>query len=260
MKTRACRTVVIALALVIPTALIVERPALAQDEPLIGGENPPPPAPAPTPAPAPAPTPPPPPRAAAPAAPAPVGGNTPRKLKDVTDTDHDMVVKALGMQAVLQLPTPAPTFSLNELGVRIWLTRTIGLDAGVGIAVYKPGADGAETQVGFGFTAGVPFALGIYRHVTMFAGPELSFAFAHIAPGDNPIFLSVRGKAGIEVHLGFMDIPRVSLIGAFSLGIGMLNRTPGTGAENQTELVFGTSGGFSFRGLFETQVGLVFYF
>ena len=53
-----------------------------------------------------------------------------------------------------------------------------------------------------------------------------------------------------------MDIPRVSLIGAMSFGLRVFNSGV-DGAE--TEIVVGMDHGFSFKSLFETNIGLVFY-
>ncbi len=257
MRTRACRTVVIALALVVPAALLLaEQSALAQDEPLIGGENPPP-APPPSPTPSPTPPPPPPPRPVAAPAPAPTDGNTPRKLKDVTDTDHDMVVKAVGLQVVQQVAGTAfgmpndPRLTLSEIGVRVWLARKIGLDAGLGLLLFDAGSN-IDAQFGLAFTAGVPFALGIYRHVTMFAGPELTFGVGRVND-TTPILLTIAGRAGIELHLGFMDIPRVALSLGFTLGFTMIH------VSDNTQILFGTGNAFNFWGLFTTNVGLIFY-
>jgi len=274
-------------------SLLLGGAALAQDEPLLGGQPPAQPEPPPT-QPPPPPPPPPPPATPPPAAqPAPAqpaaaaatpGGMTPRKLKDITDTDHDMVVKDLGLQVVFNAelasgnlysqqggstvcvpdrttggiacgpaPGSANDVAFSMLGMRMWLTRRVGLDAGVGLVVAKPlGAD-VDTIAGFGVAAGVPFALGVYRHVTMFAGPEVAFALFHVGSGVNPWMFNLRGKAGIELHLGFIDIPRVSLVGAFSLGLRVYNDN------STTEVVLGPDRGFTMRGLFETGVGLVFY-
>jgi hypothetical protein len=268
-------------------------PAFAQDEPLLDNKTPVAPAPSPTPPPPPPPAPPAPPPAVAPpaqppatpppaVAPAAPGTMTPRKVKDTTDTDHDMIVKDIGLQVVYianikgmisgttggtttpltgtssQPVTDQPTKtlagdSMAQIGLRIWFTRRVGLDAGVGLFIGKPGIKDADTQVGFGINGGVPFALGIYRHVTMFAGPEIGFAFYHPRSDDNRWLFNLKGKAGVELSFGFIDIPRVSLIGTFALGLRVYNDG------NNTEIIFGNDQGFSVTSLFETSIGLVFY-
>jgi len=208
---------------------------------------------------------------------------TPRKQKDVTDTDHDMVIKAIGLQIVYLSniagivsgsSTTAPLkegegsdtsaiidaasgASQAQMGIRTWFTRGVGLDAGLSIYIAKPPKEDADTQVGFGLYAGVPFALGVYRHIVMFAGPDVGFALFHEREKTNPWLFQLKGKAGIEVSLGFIDIPRLSLIGTFEFGLRVFN----TGAPDnaQTEIVVGNGHGFSFRSLFESSVGLVFY-
>jgi hypothetical protein len=198
------------------------------------------------------------PPAAAPAGP---GAMTKRKLKDITDVDHDMVVGSVGLQMVYVAsitpvlsgaPAASSLDSLTELGIRIWFTRRVGLDAGLGFAVAHI-RDTDYTGVGFALTAGVPFALGIYRHLTMFAGPELGFGLVHPGPDTNRWSFQLKGKAGIELSLGFIDIPRLSLLGTMSLGI----RTYNDG--DNTEIRFGTETGFSLQSLWETSFGVVFY-
>jgi hypothetical protein len=273
-------------ALIALLMLSVASPALAQDEPLIGGEETPP-----TPPPPPQPTPPPPAPApqpsaqpaAQPAAPAAGGAMTPRKKKDITDTDHDMVIGDIGLQVVyihnlgdMKAPaggTPTPltqgssseaiqadqaskTYSgdsMANLGVRYWFTRKVGLDAGVGLWIHKPREDDAKVGAGFSIYAGVPFALGVYRHMVIFAGPDVGFAFHHVTEDVNNWLFNLQGKAGIELSLGFIDIPRLSLMGTFAFGLRIY------GASDYTELVVGNDQGFSAEGLFTTSVGLVFY-
>ncbi len=290
---------VLRLHLVGLLTLMLATPALAQDEPLLDGdlsaEDPTADA---SPAPPPPPPPPPPVRRRAVAKantgalPAP-GGMTPRKRKDMTDCDHDMVVGDLGLQVVYisnigpmlgvggravnnnPLPDEGTTTngitnsttqavadqptkvlsgaSLAMVGVKTWFTRTVGLDAGLGLFIGKPLDDDADVQVGFGLSAGVPFALGVYRHVTFFAGPELDFAFLHYAEDNNHLLFGIKGKTGIEFHLGFIDIPRVSIIGSIAFGMRVYS------ASDSTEIVVGTDQGFSLDSLFQTSIGLAYY-
>lgn len=271
--------------------LMLAAPALAQDEPLLDGD---PPIEDPTADPSPAPPPPPPAPAPAPrrkvikvapsALPAP-GGMTPRKRKDMTDTDHDMVVGALGLQVVYisnigpmmggaaqpaagdpqpitdtttQAVADSPTkvlagASLAEVGVKTWFTRKVGLDAGLGLFIGKPMGEDVDVQVGFGLAAGVPFALGVYRHVTFFAGPELDFAFWHMSEDANALLFGIKGKTGIEFHLGFIDIPRVSIVGSIAFGMRVFS------ANDTSEIVVGNDQGFSLGSLFQTSIALAYY-
>lgn len=149
-------------------------------------------------------------------------------------------------------------FSLAEMGVRIWFTRRVGLDAGVGLLIARPAGKTADdenkpTQVGFGLTGGVPIAMGIYRHVTMFVGPELGFAILHQGEDMDLWLLDLRGKLGLEISLGFIDIPRVSLVGTFGFGLRVFNDS------NSSEIELGTTKGFGLNELWDTTVGLVFY-
>jgi hypothetical protein len=275
-------------ALIALLMLSMASPALAQDEPLIGGEETPP-----TPPPPPQPTPPPPAPVAQPAAqpaaqptaPAAEGAMTPRKKKDITDTDHDMVLGDIGLQVVYThnigplmgggggVPTPLtqtggtdsnteavadqPTKAMSgdsqaNLGVRYWFTRKVGLDAGIGLFIGKA-RNADDAAAGFSIYAGVPFALGVYRHLVIFAGPDVGFAFWHPGPDENQWLFNLQGKAGIEVSLGFIDIPRISLMGTFAFGLRIYNDG------SDTELVLGNDQGFDIDGLFTTSVGLVFY-
>lgn len=274
--------------------------AWAQDEPLIGDETPetppPPPQPQPPPPPAAQPQPAPAPAAQPAAQPAPAatpsaepGAMTPRKKKDITDTDHDMVLNSLGFQIVYianigpmlgapATPTPTPLIegqgrnvdaavsdpetktmsgdSIATMGIRYWFTRRVGLDVGLGLFIGKAlGAD--DPGVGFAVLGGVPFAIGVYRHVCMFAGPEVGFAFWHPQEDVNHWMFNLQGKAGVEFSLGFIDIPRVSLIGTFAFGLRIYGVSIADNSE--TEIVLGNDQGYPISSLFTTSIGLVWY-
>lgn len=278
MKTKLpCPTLCALLALA-----LCATPALAQDEPLIddGTTTTPPPAPPPPPSPPPQPKPQPRPAPKAAPARATAEANTPRSQKDITDTDHDMVVGSIGLQIVYHgliagrvagttaVAPPGGTQQSTDsgikddsiiansqahMGMRYWFTRTIGLDGGLAMFVGKPAQDDADTQVGFGLFAGVPFALGVYRHVVMFAGPYVGFGLAHLGSDTTQWLLSLKGAAGIELSLGFIDIPRISVVGGFAFGLRVYNDS------NETEIVFANDNGFSLNSLFEGNVGLIFY-
>lgn len=267
-------------------------PALAQDEPLIGEDQPPPapqvepePPPPPPPAPQPQPQYQPQPQPQPAPAPAPVmsGDMTPRKQKDITDTDHDMVIRAIGLQivyianiaAVVQAQAPPPAalkekdtealhydegysspgdgWNQAQMGIRAWFTRGVGLDAGLSLYIARPRGEDMDTQFGFGLFAGVPFALGVYRHLVAFAGPEVGFGFFHPAEDINHWLFNLGGKAGIEISFGFMDIPRLSVIGTMTLGLRVYNDG------DYSEVLVANDSGFSINSLFNTSVGLCWY-
>jgi hypothetical protein len=179
--------------------------------------------------------------------------------------DHDTVVRrvGLGFIGISELPISTavpvgtrddPGLSPNDriiirrvtaptLGARIWLSKRVGIDAGIGLS-YVGGSTTSELgetsaeiekQSVFAFLlhAGLPVMIGQISHMAFLVVPEATFGHARssVAPlfKDNaPPEAELTGsrldlgvRAGAEVHFGFMGLPRLSL----EAGIGLLFTT-----------------------------------
>jgi hypothetical protein len=233
----------LALMMLMGTAtVLVPNAAFAQDE----GEQvapPPPPPPPPAPAPAPAPV-----RRVTVATPP--GG--------AAASDHEEVIGSLGFQIAATFGAPVPVMGpagpipgVTNVGLRYWFNDKIGLDAGFGVAV---GNDGNNTGVGFGINAGVPIAIGIYKHITTFFEPTIVFFLIKSPTDADPLInFNVAGNLGFEWQLGWIEASRISLTLRLGAGLNVLNNG------NNTVVLFGTGGGSSVENLFSSTFALTFY-
>ncbi len=148
-------------------------------------------------------------------------------------------------QAPIASGTPAgitrATVNAPVIGVRYWVRREFGIDAGIGFGF---GSGSRETQAGNAtttvdapsvfammFHAGVPIAVAQGRHYTFEVIPELNLGFASstvkFPPGAGAqpdISLSgfrmdVGARIGSEIHFGFIGIPELALQASVGLGI-----------------------------------------
>lgn len=161
-------------------------------------------------------------------------------------TDHARVVGSLGFGwfGVSEIPLGA----LDELaaapaiGVRWWISESVGLDLGLGIGILHDSGstqqDGmlvldsaGPTSVALLAHVGVPFALHAGRHYTLIAVPELNVGFATSKTmtdraGDAETAatveetgtrLDIGGRVGAEIQFGFMGIPELALEASIGL-------------------------------------------
>jgi hypothetical protein len=202
-------------------------------------------APSPTTAAAPAPPP------AAPAAPA-----TPTEAPTEQQPDHDRFIHHIGVTyfdiAALPIANVLPNFGMGQMvgpggitssvvsapvvGVRYWLTRMIGFDAGIGLG-YSGGSQEAvnagndqnvdkTSNFGFAFHGGVPIAFAHGKHYTFLAIPGFTVGattgtFKPQAPGGmgtappeqdlSGFLFDIGARIGAEVHFGFIGIPELAL-------------------------------------------------
>ncbi len=213
--------------------------AQAQDTTVTGTTTvatPPPPAPTPPPAP-PAPV-------AKPAAAAPE--------PESTTPDHEALIGHFGVGyfGVSQLPIAGvvagpmggagvvrDNVNAPVIGVRYWMSRMIGIDAGIGFGLTSgstetvaPGSDTTTdkpSRLGLALHGGVPLAFASGKHYTFTVVPETTVGFTSGtikgAPGTPDTNLSgfrldVGARVGAEVYFGFIGIPQLSLqasVGAY---------------------------------------------
>jgi hypothetical protein len=251
-----------------------------------------------TPAPATTPAPPPPTLAPPPPQPqpAPPPPPPPAEVKDDTP-DHEKVVGsfAIGYMGVSQIPLAAAaatggTLARNDLsapviGMRYWINRTVGIDAGIGLGIASGSVEtstgAASTSVdkasrfGMAFHAGVPLALANGKHYSFEVIPEANFGFASStvkppfgAPAGTPdldlsgLRLDVGARAGAEVHFGFIGVPQLSLIATVGLYVRheRVKAEQGPASATDTNTTFGTSVQSDPWALFVNNISALYYF
>ncbi len=179
-----------------------------------------------------------------------------------------------------------PTRRVNApiIGLRLWITRLLGIDAGIGFftdwgsqstdrrcpsdetlganctPIGAPGAPAVKSDVS-GTTAflahvGVPLALAGAGHFSFQLTPEVNVGYATqtINATPNPPVpkttntgwhLDVGARAGAELHFGFIGVPQLSL----QAGIGLL-----FALDNTKTSQGGTGESKRTRGVFTTTV------
>ncbi len=167
------------------------------------------------------------------------------KIDDHTP-DHDRFVGrfAVGYLGLNDIPlgnaTVAGGAALNlteqrviapTVGVRYWVNKMIGVDAGIGFGIAGGSSEsvvgGTSTTVdspssfGMALHGGVPLAFSHGRHYSFMLIPEMNIGFSSgtikgNAPGVPDIDLSgfrldAGGRVGAELHFGFIGVPELSL-------------------------------------------------
>lgn len=170
-----------------------------------------------------------------------VASPTPAKVEDGTP-DHEKVVGHLGVSYfnISKLPiaqglgagAPAPgTVNAPVVGVRYWLQRGLGIDAGLGFGLTGSSSErvqgGTTTTVdnpsafGLAVHGGVPIALANGKHYSFEVIPELNVGFTsgtikanqpNVADIDLSGFrFDLGARVGAEVYFGFIGIPELAL-------------------------------------------------
>lgn len=140
------------------------------------------------------------------------------------------------------------TVAAPAIGVRYWLDRIIGFDAGIGFnssggtqKTATPGTGGVVTTVendkasatAFLFHGGVPLALANSKHFSFQVIPELNVGFATgthkppatLAPAAGPppkvsrsgFLFDIGARVGAELYFGFIGVPQLALEGSVGL-------------------------------------------
>ncbi len=169
---------------------------------------------------------------------------------DPNASDHDRVAGHLAVGYLGLTQVPISNGNINNpgidnvaapvIGMRFWVNKTIGIDAGIGFGVSSASqtvATGgtstsvdAPTRIGFAIHGGVPIAFASGKHYTFELIPELNFGFAtatlkNPAPGGGPdtgltgIRLDVGARIGSEIQFGFIGIPELALQASIGLNL-----------------------------------------
>ena len=160
--------------------------------------------------------------------PAPSTEATPVTAKVEDDApDHERFVGhfAVGYMGISQIPLGAVagatggtattgTVTAPVIGVRYWLRRNLGIDAGVGFAYQSPGIGGISNDFAGALHGGVPLVFAEGHHYTFQLVPEGTFGFATGSQGPtsyNGFLVNLGARIGAEVHFGFIGVPELAL-------------------------------------------------
>jgi hypothetical protein len=177
----------------------------------------------------------------------------------------------------------ASQVDVYTVGVRRWGSSTggfgkgWGLEGGVGLVfgsdkTERAAAGGTLTAsasaFGLGLHLGMPLALAQGRHATVLVLPEANLILA-TGTNDLPVKTDWKGfgldlgaRAGIELQLGFIGAPQVSLDGSVGLGLHYQSTSwnPGaanlTGTSSNSRWRFGTDAP---RGLIAGNLAIIYY-
>jgi hypothetical protein len=153
--------------------------------------------------------------------------------------DHQRVVGhiAVGYLGINQVPvaTVANLITAPAIGVRYWFSDLIGLDVGLGLGYTSQvsvmvlgGNSTAHDVFGFIVHAGVPIAPAHTDHFVFEITPEANFGVGSgnvpAPPGSmvggtglNGLLFQLGGRAGAELHFGFIGVPQLSLTASVGL-------------------------------------------
>jgi hypothetical protein len=234
--------------------------------------------------------------------PAPSTAATPIAAKPEDDSpDHERFVGhfAVGYFGISQIPiataTPAPpgggiggygasAVTAPIIGVRYWLKRGLGIDAGIGIGYSGGGtttvAGNTTTTVsspsafGLALHAGVPFALAEGHHYVFEFVPETTFGFATGSvkglPGNpagpdtslNGIRFDLGARIGAELHFGFIGVPELALQASVGLYVryGQYSASQGNNSISTNATTFATTVMGDPWAIFANSISALYYF
>jgi hypothetical protein len=242
------------------------------------------------------------------AAPPPSTATTPIAAKVEDDSpDHERFVGhfAVGYFGISQIPIgtadpagaagiAAPgqgTVTAPIIGVRYWLKRGMGIDAGIGLGYQQGGgsttvvnANGSTTTLNtssnnnafaFALHGGVPFALAEGHHYVFEFVPEATFGYAtgtvKGVPGNPPgpdtsvngVRFNIGARIGAELHFGFIGVPELALqasIGVYvAYGQAGSSQTNGSSwSANQTNISTSVQG--DPWAIFADTISALYYF
>lgn len=182
-----------------------------------------------------------------------------------------------GVPAVVQAPA---------IGLRYWLNETIGIEGALGIGI----SSGTETvdngmgedenldvsTTGFLLHGAVPIALAYNGNFVFQVVPELNFGITSgtiydnaAGPGMTPndvdisgMLFQLGGRAGAEIHFGFIGLPQLSLQGTVGLHITLASRSASIGSleVSRTSTRIGTTVQDDPWDIFTGNITAIYYF
>ncbi len=160
---------------------------------------------------------------------------------EIADTDHEANRLRLGVGYFGRFDVPLgnpgsraagemqPT---HQVGVRYWFRRRLAFEAAVGGSVQS----GSPKTLVWSVRIALPIAALVEKHLTLFVAPTAAYGQGtetvrgekavspitglEFTPPDaqhTGLRLSIGGRVGAELHLGFLGMQRLSFIGAVGL-------------------------------------------
>jgi hypothetical protein len=194
--------------------------------------------------------------------------------------DHDLWVGRFGVGWYGTRAVPAGSANPDAavqtpvIGGRYWLTPTLGIDAGLGLAIVSgsTSANGASadknSRTSFVLHGGVPIVLGGSRHFSFQVTPELDLGLA--TGKNNPAGADVSGfllqlgaRAGAEIYFGFIGIPALALdasVGLFLASTSGKTTPPNGIAVSDSNFFLGTQHFNDPWDIFRGNVAARYYF
>jgi hypothetical protein len=164
---------------------------------------------------------------------------------------------ALGYAGVSTVPTGAGSITVPAVGLRYWMSPSMGLDAALGINLTGGSTDTAGTSTdkntvfGILFQGGIPFVLSAHRHVNFEVGPYLTVGYGRTSTGTtsayltetdfNGLRLDVGARAGFEVFFGFIGIPELALSATVGAQFEYLRNAQSTGGTDSSDSTYSLS-------------------
>jgi hypothetical protein len=176
------------------------------------------------------------------------------------------------------------TVTAPIVGIRYWLRRGFGIDAGVGFG-FQGGGTTTTTRTANGTTsatnsntnnatafalhAGVPFALAEGHHYVFEFVPETTFGYAggsvngaNGSIGLNGVRFDLGARIGAELHFGFIGVPELALQASVGLYFEYLgtsaNQGPNSVSWNKPTL--GTTVNGDPWAIFADTISALYYF
>lgn len=200
-------------------------------------------------------------------------------------TDHDQVVghTGAGYFGTMAVPDSSTGGSVTTaiIGVRHWMSSSMGLDLGLGLGFDKTKAKAKGG--GASMTTDNTFELGVLLHgglpITPFYGDHYTFLFvpeANLGFGTtkdkvaNPdvknmgVLAQLGARLGAEVQFGFIGLPNLSLqasVGAYlSYLFGHSKDTATNVKQNSHEVNLSTSVRGQVSDIFNGNIMVIYYF
>ena len=147
------------------------------------------------------------------------------------------------------------TVSVPAIGVRYWLDETLAIEGALGFGTSSGTATRVDPnnmvdneilergETAFLLHAAVPIALAASGNFVFEVVPEMNVGYAMgtqfgaTAMEDQDVsglLFSLGGRAGAEIHFGFIGIPQLSLQGTVGLQLEFTSRTGAIGASEGT--------------------------
>jgi hypothetical protein len=183
----------------------------------------------------------------------------PPPAPSASDFDISQRRIGIGYAGVSQVPIggPAGTITAPAIGVRAWISQSLGFDAalGLGVAWGSTEANGTTMDLdpvsGFAAQFGFPINLATGRHVLFQVIPRGGLAYGRTSMPSPGVglpatdFSGFRGnlgvRSGLEIFWGFIGLPELSLSATVGLETEVVSLTQSSGTLSSTTTLWGMS-------------------